>query len=313
MTTVEFAQHLVGYCRFHDAAEASAAEGQELALIMSAATEEWFDLAPSMHQRTTVTSRQEAPETIEVEIQDGASSTVGAPFPVAKRGSTVFIGNDPRPNEITGPSTLLYAYRGDSGTVSAVIYHNCITFPDFLVQRCMTPPEVVRATGQVTQLNLFDSFSRTSRRPTYDAQVGGMVAAEASVSLQRAEVPTAYWFEAIGGSHQVEVDGVFQIRLWPLATTECQIQLDVAVLPLAYRLADVTTPRLLPVPDSLAHRTLVPLARALLADSWIFDNDRHAKRASQLSAAGEKARQAIRDLPTTWEPSQAMVGTPGGW
>lgn len=311
MTTVELVQHLLPYCTFREVSEARAWEAQELALVMSQSVEKWFALAPAQHRRTTVTQLQEAPETIEVEITAGASTTIGAPFPTTKRGSTVFIGDDPRPNEITSPSTLLYAFAGTPGTVSAVIYHNCIAFPDFLVERVVTHPEVVTAMGSVYQMAPLSANSRTFRLPATPGACG--VPPSAQVWTNRAETPSHYWMEAIGGSHQVENDGVFQLRVWPLPTSEFTVQMDAEILPLAYRIPALETPLDLPVPDSMAHRTFIPLARGILTDSPVFNDDRFAASVTRLKRAQLEAEQSIKDLAATWIPSEMRSGTPQGW
>lgn len=311
MTTVEFANHLSLHCAFDDPGEAPVAQAQELALVMTQAMERWFELAPAHYRRTTVTQRQPAMETLEIEIANGSSDTIGAPFPLTDRGSTIFVGSDPRPNEITSPSTLLYPYAGDGGTVSATIYHNCIAFPDFLVERVVTHPEVVTAMGNIYQMTPLAAGSRTFRLPAAPGEFAAP--GDFRVWANRAATPTHYWLEAIGGSHQVEHDGVFQLRVWPLPTSEFMVQMDAEILPLAYRVADLVAPSVLPVPDSLSHRTLIPLARGILADSPIFDLERHGGSIPQLRGAGERAETQIRNLAGTWIPTEQRGGTPRGW
>lgn len=312
MTTVELANHLMPYVTFRDPAECQAWEAQELGLVMSQAVQEWFSLAPAHWRRTTLSRQQPAPETIAVEIANNSATAVGAPFTAAQRGCTIFIEGDPRPNEITGPSTLLYPFIGASGTaLSATVYYDCVPFPDFLIERVVTHPEVITAMGQSLRLYPIDHGSRTIQVPRMGAAFTSFT--EPSRRTDKAEHPTGYWLEPIGGSIQVAVDGVFQIRMWPLPTAEVLIQMDAEVLPIAYRIADVTTVATLPVPDSLCHRLLVPLARGILADSPIFDLKTRGSQISGLKTRQATAEKQIAELAGTWSASTQTFGTPDGW
>ena len=313
MHTVEFAQHLIPFVTFSDAREADAWEAQELCSVMTQAVERWFSLAPANYRRTTLTNRQPAPETVTVEILNGQSTTVGAPFSQEQRGRTVFLAGDARPNEITSPNTLLYPYEGPSGTITGEVYANVVPFPDFLIERVCTHPEIVTGDGHTYQLSPLTAASRTFRLPTSPMEFGALPV-QARVSYDREATPKHYWPEYIGGSHQVENDGVFQLRLYPLPTSSFIVQFDAEILPLPYRLPALTSPQTLPVPDSMCHRTLIPLAKGILAgQSAIFDDARHAIRANALFAAMERAETDIRNLTPTWVPSEIYGGTPRGW
>lgn len=311
MTTVEFAHHLLGYCTFRDVGEAQAADAQELALVMSQAVEEWFALAPAHYKKTLLTQRQEEPETLSVQVVADSVTVVGAPFPTGKRGSTIFLGSDPRPNEVVAPNTLLYPYSGESGTVTGTLYHNCVAFPDFLIERVCTHPVVVTAMGNGYSLTPLAHNARAFSLPITPAEYAAP--SESIIWTDKAATPKHYWMEAIGGSHQVDVDGVFQLKMWPLPLTEFVVQFDAEVLPLAYRIDSLLTPSALPIADSVAHRTLIPLARGWLANSPIFDEERHGRKHSSLLDAAESARVAIRQLAATWIASDQRVGTPFGY
>lgn len=310
MTTVELAQHLVGFSVVEDLGRATPAQKQAIALVMTRAVAEYFAFAPVCHRRTTLTDYRPAAETVSVTITSGSVTVTGTPFLARQRGCGIKFP-DGRWNEIVGPSTLMQPPAQASGTYECTVYNDALAFDDFQIDHVLTDPEITTEAGTMF---LLQPWRATGSRSVYRPTMLDLLAAGDGVPNRRhdgASWPSHYWTEYIGGSIAASGDAAFQFRFWPAPTEAYHVTFDAEILPDTYRVNDVTAPSTLPVPDSNAQRILVPLACGLLARSWVFNPER-GNRADLLDELAE-AREAARALTPLFGPSNQTVGTEAGW
>jgi hypothetical protein len=304
MTTVELAQHIAPVTRIRDVTASPLEDRQELALIMTQAMAEFYAFAPSCYRKTTLSKRLPDPEDILVEMVAGSAEVVGAPFLPSNRGCSISFP-DGSWNEIVSPGRLLHSWGGVSGEVMAKVWPDCIAFDDFLIERICSHPEATMQNGSAFALSPWAKYLLPIA-PSADGY-GGTLDQRREVSSN----PVAYWSEFIGGTHQVENDALFQFRFWPIPATGWLCSFDAEVMPLPYRLGHLSSPSTIPVPDPVAQRLLIPLARGKAARSFLYDKDRTSK--GDLLDDMEIARDGIRNLAPIFAPSDQFIGTPDGW
>lgn len=322
MTTAELAQHVARLSRVRDVADCDIGDKHEIALVLSSALGEYYTLAPASYRQTAVSRTLPAPETFSLTVHEEDNTVAGSPFTPEQRGCTILIDGDPRPNEIVGFAELLNDYAGLSGTVSATVYYDCLAMLDFSIERVTTDVEILDEQGRAIQLTLLDGNARSPRmedayRYSEQGQEGVSTRLLDVRSIDRRRThphPGYYWLEKIGGSRQTNPDGVFQLRLWPMPTQRLTVNFEAEIFPLPVTIAELAdSPRDLPVPDSVAQRTLVPLARALMLESVVVDPEISDRAARGVESAGDRARDQIRTLTPLWTSSHVTAGTPAGW
>ncbi len=308
MTTVELAQHLLSVTALNDVATAPAREKQDLALVMTQAVATYFALAPAIYRRTAISRRLEAPETMSIDLENGSNVVADDPFLNSARGCSLELPNG-QWNEIVAPGLLLHDWTGESGSYSVTIYPDALAVDDFLIEKLVSHPEATLASSRSYQLHPMVANSRAVRLP-YAVETGSAYGTPEK-RREKDPTPTHYWPEYVGGSLQSELDAVFQMRVWPIPTQAWQMSFDAEILPLTYRVAHLTDPSALPVPDAHAQRLLVPLAKGLLADTRLLDRDAVPYQA--LKSAQARAEDAIAMLPPVFTPQPQYIGTPAGW
>lgn len=311
MTTVELAQHLLPVSQVPDLNRATPAQAQELALIMTQAVQEYFRIAPVCHRRSTLSERRPAAETLSVTVTNGSATVSGTPFLARQRGCSIRFP-DGQWNEIVAPNQLLHDVPQASGTYACTVYNDALAFDDFQIDRVMTDPEIVQESNGASYL-LSPWLPVGSRSVSRPSVLDLLMVGDAIPQRQHdtASWPTHYWAEHVGGSIAVSGDALFQFRFWPAPTEAYTVIFDAEILPDTYRIASVTTPTTLPVPDGHAQLLLVPLARGRLARSYLFDPETVGK--SDLLDAADEARAGIAALPAVFGPSHLTVATEAGW
>jgi hypothetical protein len=309
MTTVELAQHLLPVSRMTDLSGDTPARGQEMALIMTRAVQEYFQYAPTAHRRTTLSEYRPAMETVSVTVTQGSPTVDGAPFLSRQRGCSIAFPGGER-NEIVGTSSLLREVGIASGTYTCSVYNDAIAFDDFQIDRVITDPEITTGGSEFLLSPWVPVGSRSIYRPTLMDLI-----AQGSTQPQRrydtASAPTHYWTEYVGGSIASATDAAFQFRFWPAPVDAYHVTFDAEILPDTYRIGSITSPSSLPVPEGHAQRILVPLARGLLARSPLFDPEKADKRDLLLDL--DEARLAAASLPAVFGPSHQTVSVEVGW
>ena len=259
MTTTELAQRLVIRSVFDDLSKVDQNGLLVLADVINQANQKYFAAVPECYRQTTGSMLMEAPQSISVTVTNGSSTVSGLPFLTAWRGRTIEIPGDSIQNEITGQGTLLNAYRGDSGTKTALVYSDVVAITDFSVEKINSHP-VVR--DNRTQLVNAGQYRTTSYR-FYDAWF--------SVGLDRphGDYPQFYSVDHVGASRADDV--LFMLRLDPIPESEFTLNYNFTVRPATVTWSSLKdSPTQLPVDDSLLHRTLLPIAYGLLARTQLW-------------------------------------------
>lgn len=318
LTSVELAGYAAEPTRIVDIADAGPRDKRTLASLMSRAIQRFFFLAPPIYRRTTVSETLVPPETFTFNVWEDNNEVSGTPFLQRHRGCTIFVEGDTRPNEVTSENTLLNNYAGDSGERTAILYSDCIPILDFSVERICTVPERISEIGQSSYLALLDMNGRTVEPDDVAVMPmsGGSHTGLGDAAFQRnarATFPTHCWIEPVGGSQQVELDAVFQMRLWPLPTKTFLLRFDAEIRPFSISISDLTKPSRLPIDGSLAHQTIIPLVQAMAATSLIRSKELEADQIKGLKDAAFEAEDVIKALPPILGPPKGTLSTPVGW
>lgn len=291
MTLVQLVARLVG--RYLDPGDLNLlpADGQ-LAVCdaINTATTEWYDLAPPIYRRGTLSFTLPAPAVVSgVAVTQGSPTLGAAVFTNDQRGCTVLLDGDPNPNRVEGPDSLLDAYLGTASTVQARVYSDAALFGSGVFASLVGEPLLLRADNSHPLALTRDD--RLQDRSQHRCRIGR---------------PDSY---TIGPVALPGASGdLFALFVHPLPEVACVVRVDADLRPLQFTIDDLTRSVDLPVPEHHCLPILLPLAAAALAD--------HAARYWRQGATvpdDSAARERLRNLPRDFGTPEHAIGTPIGW
>lgn len=315
MTTTQAIQSVLDLTGIGSLDGASINARLTLANALSAATQEWFSLAPSLYKRTRSAYATPAPEILDCVIEPGATTTSEEIFDDTMRGSTVLIAGDATWNEVVDRSTVLYPYLGSTDSTTCTVYGDCWPFFDFAVDRVASDIECQTGDGKITLLTPRETGRRIA--PGTDARFGfyGPGPFTQSVSDIRVirDKPAAYTLEPVGDSRSSgTLDATALIRLDPIPNRGLNLMATLDILPRAYTIDHVTnTPLVMPVPDERIHSTLLPLLALRVATSMlgVVGPD----KIGPIEREAAEARSRITLLPNTRHRTRGRVTIKPGY
>lgn len=292
MTTAELARLVCRHTSVTDLASLEPGKAMDLVHAVNHGIQTFFHYAPDHLSRATVSCRVDPPEMVQIDVTGGNAEFSGLPYARGLRGCSIQIEGDAALNEIVGPDRLLHAYAGPSGSRQATVWHDSVAALDFQIESFVGHPIVMETRKQILPIASRD-LSLVS-----EGNLGGT-----------GEFPTHYLLEHVGGSVDAEEDAVFQIRLLPRPVSGCTLKIEAQVLPLVYRIADLTEPRRLPIAPAHCSRLLVPLVEECLLGSALWSNP---DAIPQVARMAEEAKRSIEALPR-FARSSRRVRTKPGW
>ncbi|MEM0926626.1 MAG: hypothetical protein AAGJ83_11355 [Planctomycetota bacterium] len=301
MTLSEINLHALRFTEYSDPDQVPFERNIELASAISAATQEFFQLAPNRLKKTKVSETIAAPRTISdafVMEPDATRTTSGKPFYDSERGKAVVLEGDPKINEILDDRTVLMAYQSSAGNSTAgTVYHDTITFFDFGVESAKTNLWMIEGNSkrELRHIEQERSPHRGGSRRSYE---GHLHAGSAhSGRLTRGfGAPVGYAVEYVGGSQSAANDATFMVRLDPIPTISCVLTFEIDQLSRVYRPADLKTTTVHPVSDERIHAMFLPLLQErILATS--LGTKIEARVEKRIEKDAQMARGLIQTIP----------------
>lgn len=303
MTTVEIMQQALSWARVKDLSGCAAEDAIQLARALNAGLQRYFQAVPEAHRRTTISHLIKAPQDITLTATNGSTTVDNVAFAKSQRGCSLKLDGDPDIwNEIVDTAKVLFPYAGTTGDTGGTLYYDAVVVSDFRIERLVTEPTCLETGRRLTGQN----------RPGYLGHPEFAPALPLNRRRSLGTYPDYYSVQYIGGSEQVDNDGVFQLRLDPIPTLTCRLSFDALLWPLEYGVDDLSTPASLPVSDSLAHTTLLPMIEAALVNTPLYDGP--PEKAQTLLMLGNDAEERSRMFNAPYlAPVANKLGTPQGW
>lgn len=291
MTIVQLAQRLAS--RYLAAGELNLLPGDaQIALCdaVNAATTLFYNLAPPIYQRGTLSFSLPAPVTINgVQVTPNSSDLGSAVFSDEQRGCSVQITGDPNWNEVVEAGALMNAYLGATARTDAqaLLYSDTALCGSGVFAGIVGEPQVFGVDHPKGRpLRRDDSLHALRPR---------RIGPPDSYSI----LPTA-----LPGSSE----SLFALRVHPMPETACVVRVGVDLRPLQFCPDDLTRAVDLPIPDHLCLLVLLPMAANVLQDTAARHWRQGATPPNQAAAI-----EQINRLPNTFATPENYVGTPTGW
>lgn len=309
MTTVELAQHMIRNTDIDDLSAAPAAKANDVVRAMNVGVQKFFQAAPSRWSRTGASFLAGEPVSVDIDVTEDSVTVSNAPFTTAMRGCSILIPGTTIYNEIVSTDQLLYAWTGATGTVSAMVYFNAITITDFAVAQILTDPIILECDRRLVRQEQFDSISST--RPFRDgaSSQGGRVGGGGRAT---SDYPIYYRVKYVGNSYaSTDGDAVVILQMDPLPRVKFNVSFDLDVRPGTYRIGALETAVSIPVHDTIAYSTLLPMCEAAmtLSPSWTASDSITAR----IIAAGEEAEGMAASLTKRFAKPKRRIITRRGW
>lgn len=289
MTTVELGQLLTRNTSVDDLAGCSAQDAMELIRVMNEGMQMFYKLAPTRWSRTGASALILEPTTVSCDVTANSTAVSNAPFTAAMRGCTAKLEGADTFNEIVSTNQLLHAWTGSTGTVTATVYYDAIAITDFTVEKIVNDPVIVETDKRLVRQEQFESEASV-----YPFRYGSPGGVGRNVRMT-STYPSFYRVNYVGNSYQANTgDAVVILMMDPLPLSKFNVRFDIQVRPGSYRIGALTTASDIPVDDSLAYSTLLPLCERGLLRSPIWNGTEMAAKA--VDSAGQLAMETTRTL-----------------
>lgn len=302
MTTAEIARRSTRHLSVKDPDDMEPSQAIELVDAINEGVNRFFELAPDIYKRTTLSELLNGPVSRSVSVtEDDDEIGVDSSFLSSERGRAIAIPGDPTMNEIVGTRQMLRPYRGATGTYMATIYSDAVAFRDFKIERIMTAPRIVD-----TNSVLLDSEHQKSRTVAADAWYR-RTTAEGVIGD-----PKFFKLLYVGGTIATGTeDAVMIMQLDPIPGRKLTIEMDVAIRAVNYGITALSAATEMPIHSSVSPDAFQPLVEyALMASSmWVGTN--HNNR--MVENREREARTRISLLPTQFAPTRRKVRTKPGY
>ena len=228
-----------------------------------------------------------APETITLGVTNGSTEITGRDFTTDEYYRTIRIGSDSIDNQIVGTNSLLHAYSGTTGSVTAILYCDAVSIPE-PYEQLSGDPEILE-TGHVL----------VNAKPRYNRFLPRQICR-----------PETYQMEANGRNRNSITPAV--IRFDSLPDQAYRLQASFILAPARINFSDLLSPGAdIPLRAELVETYFLPIARGLFAKSSLWKNP---ETRSKAESAGESALATYAAMmPTTLATPNNRVRTPLGF
>lgn len=297
MNTVQAAQRLSRNLVFETPGKATAGQLQELAECLARAIDIFYELAPPVYRKTTISVQVGGSRTVSVDVANGATAaSSGTPFLASDRGKSIVFGDHGIYNEIVSTTGWLDAYQGAGGVVSATIWNDAVLFDDTSFERIVSEP--VRMTDGVRLWRDDSLCGLHTLSSRWDRQIGA---------------PERYAIDLVGDSQSADTEPLAILRVEPIPAAATTLRFDVMLSAVRYGVsAMVRTQKGLPMSERDIVSIILPLARGLLAESGLWDPGKGMTVDSALRQA-DTARALAAKKPAYLARPRHKVGTPYGY
>ncbi len=290
MKVISFANRLVRDLAVKSITELTADVRQELLDAMNGAIQKFHDLSPDHAKTGVVSIALEAPSRVTLEVTNGSYEIGTTVFPVSSFYRSLWIDGDEIRNQIAGESTLTHPYSGPSGTVEATVYCDAVAIPEEFAEITSNPYNLD------TDTCLLPATAGTFPR---------------MVRTQNVCRPDYWWMEANAGNKKPP-GGPMVMRFSSLPDRAYRLRCDAILAPPRIKFEDILTNHVkVPIRDEHVEAYLLPVARAILTESSVWEDKETISRVnSKGSDAEERYLMMVPQYPST---PDHRVGTRRGF
>lgn len=291
MTTVEMAQRLLRDIGEKDLSLLAMDVRGTLVDAMNSGIQRYYAKSSSFMRSVPASALLRAPKTVTITVTKGENTFSGYSVSEDDMYNTILIDGDATPNQIVGEGHILDYYMGETGTVSATIYSDCIPIYE-PIRRVASDPVL-----------LGNSSRRLIRDQDMDHDECNRI------NERKTGRPRYYRMDYNARSETGEPPMLIRVDTFP--DTDYKLRFDVEMDPLRILLKHLIKPVDVPVRDSHLDAYLIPMIREELASSPMWKN----KDATELVLL--KGREAEEELEVesfkNAAPQSNEVTTPYGY
>lgn len=271
MNVASFANRLVRDLKVKSITELTADARQELQDAINGSLQRLHDLSPDHSKQGLASLVIGAPQTVTIEVEKGSKNIGLHVFTADFFYCSIRISGDSIDNQIIGETTLHHPYGGESGTMEAVVFHDAITIPESFAEIVSDP--LVIETGTHLHNSRDNPWTHTGMRKNIGR-------------------PTSYWMES-NARNQNPPTGPVVMRFGSYPDRLYRLEAEAVFAPARINFSDLlTTHAIIPLRDEHVESYLLPIARASLTESSLWDDKEKIQRVKD-SGKDAEARYAI--------------------
>lgn len=287
MKAIALANRLARYLTIKSVVDLDAEGRQAIMDAINGGLQLLHSLAPPKTKITTGSLYLENPSTVTIGVTNGSTAITGATFTDDQYGRTIRVYGDNIDNQVAGSSTLLHAYGGPTGTVTATVYSDAVGLPEIYSELAGDPR--ILETG----------------RELINDRISLPIAQTRSVAE-----PRFYWVEPNAENNESPAPAI--VRFDTLPNRPYRLSVQVMLAPARVSFSDLLAPG-----PELSLRAehielyLFPIALGLLTTYRLWENK---ETISATITASEKAESAYKlRTPSTLGTRRNRVGTRPGY
>lgn len=291
MTTVELAIRLCRDLQVGSLQQLSSDGRLDMVTAINAALQRHHALSPDHLKVQKISAPLRKPESIDIGVTNGSKTYSGWTPGEDQLFNSIRISTDETVDHwATGDVDLLDTYMGQTGTQKATIYGDVVSFKQ-PIERIVSEPV----------LDIDGCYLRYTENNNHWEGIYGR--------RQRIGRPKYYRLEKQTVNRGS--DTMFYIRVDTLPDQDYRIRFDVQLSPKKVTYNDLVTPVNLPIRDDHVESVLLPLARAEMTCSKLWEDPKYIPMAKEKA---EKAERVYEQLTVHHPaPKYNQVGTPNNW
>lgn len=308
--SIKLAQRLARHLDVVDVFNLPADAALDVLSAMNSGINAFYRNVPGIYKRTTLSHTVRAPRNVDLVFQAQYSRLVGDDsFVVRDQGCTVRFATGVADNIVTGPNSVLDNYLGDVLSVAAAVYSDAIPIQD-VIERVIGHVRLFDSTrGNATVLTRDERLrSGVDRRLTWGSDGEDCYYPPNGVATGSIGRPQYYFLDPMGVSQGAEPE--FLLRLAPLPDRDYTVRMEAELSTQRLVFNDLSTARVINVPDAYLDDVLIPLCEAELVTSSFWKDK--TKIALIVDREG-KANEKLKKIPSDVGPSRNRIGTPRGF
>lgn len=282
MKAIAFAQRLMRDIGEKDLASLTAADRLELVDAINGGLGKMHLNAPPHSKNSRISITLPAPKVISISVEKGSHALAGYAFDITDLFCSIFIEGDGAENQIGADGVLLFPYSGETGTVSATIYHDAAQIPE-PVEELISDPENID-TGEVLLQDTTQSYRNHSIGMRTDRRIGQ---------------PT-YWATEENASNRDPVaPSIFRVDSLPDRMVRLTAKASMGPARVSFQsILDGTA--VIPLREDQVETFLLPICRGILTSSslWRDAEEKPNARKEAKAAENQHATMAPRHLAT---------------
>lgn len=296
MTTLQIAQMIARRTPWKTVTALQLEDANALVVAINQALQVWHDKANATHIAQQRAATLHGPVQVPGTATQGHTAITFTVEPVWLAsdgiGCSVQVSGDPKWNRLMSTTRLLMPYSGPTGDVTLILHHDVAPLGNDTVSVC-------------SNVRLVRGGSTHNERILQNADVPACWQAAGHVRWQGD--PEIYQVE----SHNPGANSApfFVLRVWPMPTQELTLAYNVGTH-WSMTLADLQTPRDLPLPEDVASGIVLPIALDRAAGQALLVPETDFRRV-QADAAAAEARIYTRTMIPVTDPQ--WMGTPPGY